>query len=202
MAIYGYCRISSKSQLDGNSLEQQKEEIKRRYPTAIIIEELFTGKKIERPKFNELINDLNEGDILVVTKLDRFARSTQQGLDIINRLLAQGISVHVLNIGFMDNSPSSELIRTIFLAFAQFERAMIVERTQEGKEIARQRGDYREGRPRKFNPKKVAEALNYVEAGNSYKSAAEIFGISKTTLIRRMQERKAKEIQDENKSVT
>ena len=80
MAIYGYCRVSSKGQLDGNSLEGQKEEILARYSNAIIYQEQFTGKTVDRPVFKELLSLLNKGDMLVVTKLDRFCRSTDEGL--------------------------------------------------------------------------------------------------------------------------
>ena len=197
MAIYGYCRVSTRSQMDGNSLEAQKEQILRDYPSAIIVEEQISGAKAVRPKFDELIQTLKEGDMLVVTKLDRFARSLLQGNDTVNELLERGIRVNILNIGMLDNTPNSKLIRNIFFSFAEFERDMIYERTQEGKALARQRGDFREGRPRKFNPAKIDEALNYIEAGNSYKRASEMFGISKTTLIRRMQERKDKEMLSE-----
>ena len=187
MAIYGYCRVSTRGQLDGNSLEAQKEQILRDYPTAIIIEEQISGAKAVRPKFDELVQRLESGDMLVVTKLDRFARSLSQGNDTINNLLQRGIRVNILNIGMLDNTPNSKLIRNIFFSFAEFERDMIYERTQEGKALARQRGDFKEGRPRKFSPAKVDEALNYIESGNSFKKASEVFGISKTTLIRRMQ---------------
>ena len=197
MAIYGYCRVSTRGQLDGNSLENQREQILRDYPTAIIIEEQISGAKAVRPKFDELVQRLESGDMLVVTKLDRFARSLSQGNDTVNELLQRGVRVNILNIGMLDNTPNSKLIRNIFFSFAEFERDMIYERTQEGKALARQRGDFKEGRPRKFNPAKVEEALNYVEAGNSYKRASEMFGISKTTLIRRMQERKDKEMLSE-----
>lgn len=197
MAVYGYCRVSTKGQMDGNSLEAQKEQILRDYPSAIIVEEQISGAKAVRPKFDELIQTLKEGDMLVVTKLDRFARSLSQGNDTINRLLQKGVRVNILNIGMLDNTPNSKLIRNIFFSFAEFERDMIYERTQEGKALARQRGDFREGRPRKFNPAKIDEALNYIEAGNSYKRASDMFGISKTTLIRRMQERKDKEMLSE-----
>lgn len=197
MAIYGYCRVSTRGQLDGNSLEGQKEQILRDYPTAIIIEEQISGAKAIRPKFDELVQRLESGDMLVVTKLDRFARSLSQGNDTINNLLQRGIRVNILNIGMLDNTPNSKLIRNIFFSFAEFERDMIYERTQEGKALARQRGDFKEGRPRKFNPAKVDEALNYIESGNSYKKASEVFGISKTTLIRRMQERKANKLKEE-----
>lgn len=197
MAIYGYCRVSTRGQLDGNSLEGQKEQILKDYPTAIIIEEQISGAKTVRPKFDELVQRLESGDMLVVTKLDRFARSLSQGNDTINNLLQRGIRVNILNIGMLDNTPNSRLIRNIFFSFAEFERDMIYERTQEGKALARQRGDFKEGRPRKFSPAKVDEALNYIESGNSFKKASEVFGISKTTLIRRMQERKANKLKEQ-----
>lgn len=198
MAIYGYCRVSTRGQVDGNSLEAQKEQILRDYPTATIIEEQVSGAKAVRPKFDELLQRLENGDMLVVTKLDRFARSLIQGSETVNNLIERGVRVNILNMNtILDNTPNSKLIRNIFFSFAEFERDMIYERTQEGKALARQRGDFKEGRPRKFNPAKVEEALNYVEAGNSYKRASEMFGISKTTLIRRMQERKDKEILSE-----
>ena len=197
MAIYGYCRVSTRGQLDGNSLEAQKEQILRDYPTAIIIEEQISGAKAVRPKFDELVQRLESGDMLVVTKLDRFARSVIQGSETVNNLIDRGVRVNILTMGaILDNTPNSRLIRNIFFSFAEFERDMIYERTQEGKALARQRGDFKEGRPRKYNPAKVDEALNYIEAGNSYKKSAEVFGISKTTLIRRMQERKAKELKE------
>lgn len=82
-----------------------------------------------------------------MTKLDRVARSTIHGAQLVEELLSRGVIVNILNMGIMDNTPSSRLIRNIFFAFAEFERDMIVERTSEGKEIARQKEGYREGRP-------------------------------------------------------
>ena len=201
--IYGYCRVSSKGQEDNNSLEQQQQEILEKYPTAKIIEEQYTGKTTDRPKFNELIADLKKGDILVITKLDRFARSTQQGLDTVNELLAKGVSVHVLNVGFMDNTPASELIRTIFLAFAQFERAMIVERTQEGKAIAKANAkanntEWSEGRPKKFKNHVMELAIQEFENGEStYADIDRKYGISKSTLYRAIKKRKAEQLEQQ-----
>ena len=131
--------------------------------------------------------------MLVVTKLDRFCRSTDEGLKVIKNLQQRKVDIHIMNMGLIENTPMGELIVTNLLAFAQFERAMILERTQTGKAIARERGDFKEGRPRKFNPDKVNEALDYIEKGHSFKKAAEIYGISKATLVRRMQERKAEQ---------
>ena len=79
--------------------------------------------------------------------MDRVARSTRDGLDIIDELLSKGVIINILNMGKFDNSPIGKLMRTIFLAFAEFERDMIVERTTEGKEICREtKPEWREGR--------------------------------------------------------
>ncbi len=144
--IYGYARVSTKGQAkNGNSLEEQREAILSRYPKAEIVDEAFSGAKI-RPAFSELISGLERGDVLVVTKLDRFCRTTKEGLQYIDTLMEKGVSIHILNMGLIEDTAIGRLIVTNLLAFAEFERAMIVERTQGGKEIARQRPGYREGR--------------------------------------------------------
>ena len=83
----------------------------------------------------------------------------------------------------LDNTPNSKLMRQIFFAFAEYERNMIVERTQAGKEIAKQREDFREGRPKKYSKKQIEHALELLKE-KSYKQVEEITGISKSTLIR------------------
>ena len=93
------------------------------------------------------------------------------------------IRVNVLNLGILDNSSVSTLMRNILLSFAQFERDMIVERTQEGKAIARLKKDFREGRPPKYGRKQITHALELLET-QSYKQVEEKTGISKSTLIR------------------
>lgn len=156
---YGYARVSTKGQAkDGNSLEGQSILLKEAGVDKIFYDS-FTGRKMERPEFNKLLSILHEGDKLVVTKLDRFARSAVQGSQMIEELIGKGVTVHVLNIGLMDNTPTGKLIRNIMLSFAEFERDMIVERTQEGKAIAREKGIRVDGRPKKNVP---AETLrNY-----------------------------------------
>ncbi len=95
----------------------------------------------------------------------------------------KGVIIHVMNIGIMDNSPTGKLIRNIFLAFAEFERDMIVERTQEGKSIAKQNPDFREGRPKKYSKAQVNHALELLNS-YSYKKVAEMTGISVSSLQR------------------
>ena len=125
---------------------------------------------------------------MVVTKLDRIARSATQGIELIQKLLDRGIVVHVLNMGLMDNTPTGKLIRNIMLAFSEFERDMIVERTQEGKAIAKQNPDFKEGRPKKFSKAQVNHAVELLNE-YSYKQVEQMTGISKSTLIRAKKKR-------------
>ncbi len=175
---YGYARVSTASQ----DLEVQLQALEGAGCDKIY-QEKFTGTKTDRPQFNELLQVLKEGDTLVVTKLDRIARSASQGSELVKQLIDRGIAVHILNMGYMDNTPASKLIKNIFFAFAEFERDMIVERTQEGKAIARQRDDFREGRPNKYSQKQIEHALGLLES-YSYKEVENMTGISKSTLIR------------------
>lgn len=181
--IYGYARVSTKLQAkDGNSLEAQEKMLKEA-GADIIYRDTMTGTKMDRPNFDELLNKIATGDTLIVCKLDRVARSLSQGSELINSLIERGIRVHILNIGVMDSTPSSKLIRNVFFAFAEFERDMICERTAEGREIARHREGYREGRPKKFSSSQMGLAMQLLES-NSYKQVSSMTGISKSTLQR------------------
>lgn len=192
--IYGYCRVSSKVQLEGNGLEIQQREILKKYPTAEVWIEQYTGKTNKRPIFSELISKLEEGDKLVVTKLDRFCRSTEEGLDLIKELQNRNVDIHILNMGLIENNAMGKLIITNLLAFAEFERALILERMHAGKEFAKQRDDYKEGRPIIYKRKQTDHALDLVEAGRTYKEVAEMCGMSESTLYRAMRKRKAERL--------
>lgn len=202
--IYGYARVSTKGQSkDGNSLEVQEQLLKDN-GAAIIYKDAYTGTTTERPKFKELLEVLKEGDTLVVTKLDRIARSMTQGSELVTELINKGVRVNILNIGVMDNTPASKLIRNIFFSFAEFERDMIIERTQEGKAIAKQNPNFREGRPKKYNKKQLDHALSMLSVNGgtySYNQVEEITEISKSTLIREMRKKRndMKKIEKEKK---
>lgn len=181
--IYGYARVSTRGQAkDGNSLEAQENALRSAGATEIYAD-AFTGTKTHRPELNKLMAVMQPGDTMVVTKLDRIARSATQGIELIQKLLDRGITVHVLNMGLLDNTPTGKLIRNIMLAFAEFERDMIVERTQEGKAIAKMNPDFREGRPKKYSKTQMAHAISLLK-DHSYKEVSEMTGISKSTLIR------------------
>lgn len=165
--IYGYARVSTKGQArDGNSLEAQTQLLKEAGAKQIFYDS-FTGTKIQRPEFDKLTSQLISGDTLVVTKLDRFARSASQGSQMIEALIDRGVTVHILNLGVMDNTPTGRLIRNVMLSFAEFERDMIVERTQEGKAIAREKGVRVDGRPKlKVSQERFLELFEEQQKGN------------------------------------
>ena len=181
--IYGYVRVSTKGQAkDGNSIDAQVKELKANGAECLYIDS-FTGTKTDRPDFNKLLATLTNGDTLIVTKLDRFARSVSQASELITDLIDKGVTVNVLNLGILSNDSISTLMRNILLSFAQFERDMIVQRTQEGKAIARQKEGYKEGRPEKFTDRQKENALKLLET-HSYTQVVELTGISKSTLLR------------------
>ena len=185
--IYGYCRVSTRGQLENNSLDQQESEILQRYSDAMIIREQFTGAKMDRPQFNNLLIDLSDGD----TKLDRLARNTVEGIQIVESLFDKGVSVHVLNVGLLENTSMGKFFLTTLLAVAEMERNNIIERTQAGKEIARTKEGFREGRPRAASPARMNEILDLIESGHyTYRKASDMFKISKSTICRAMRERR------------
>lgn len=186
--VYGYARVSTKLQeTDGNSLEAQEEQL-RAAGAVEIYRDTFTGTKAERPELERLKRKLVAGDKVIVTKLDRLARSTEDGLSLIKGWTEQGISIHVLNMGLIDHTPTGKLILTVMLAFAEFERDMIVERTQEGRVLARRDPNYKEGRKKKFTRAQMEHALNLLDT-HSYKQVEALTGISKSTLIRAKREK-------------
>lgn len=184
--VYGYVRVSTKGQAkDGNSLEAQESMLRERGAT-VIYRETFTGTQKHRPRLDELLEKIGPGDTLMVTKLDRMARSVINGSEIVKGLIDKGVIVHVLNMGIMDNTPSSKLMRTIFFAFAEFERDMIVERTSEGKEIAKQNPEFREGRPPvEYDPVLFLDLMKMVMQGKKTASeASKELGVSRAKWYR------------------
>lgn len=175
---YGYARVST----IGQDLQAQITALEAE-GCEHIYQENFTGLKTERIEFNRLLKKLNSGDTLVVTKLDRFARSVRGGIEVIKELFELGVRVHVLNMGMSENTSTGRLIFNIMMSFAEFERDLIVERTREGKIIARQDPNFREGRPRKYSKKQNEHAIQ-LKRTHTYRQVEELTGISKPTLYR------------------
>jgi DNA invertase Pin-like site-specific DNA recombinase len=182
MAKYGYGRVSSAGQqLNGNSLEEQEKTLREAGAEEITLE-CFTGTTVDRPKFTPLLRKLKSGDTLYVTKLDRFARAADAG-KLIEELVSRGVTVNILNFGVANNSPTGKLMLNIIFSFAQYERDMIWERTQEGKMAARAKNpDYKEGRKALEIPSDYYwirdDVINH---GLTVKDACEKLGISRST---------------------
>lgn len=175
---YGYARVSTAKQdlqAQINALEAEN--------CQVIYQDKLSGRDTKRPQFLKLLSKLKAGDMLVVTKLDRLARSTQEALKIIKDLFDREVTVHILNLGRIENTPTGKLIYTVFSAFADFERDLIVERTQEGKALARQNGTLKDGRPPKYKKAQLDHAL-VLKKEHTYTEITAMTGISKSTLIR------------------
>ena len=198
--IYGYARVSTSKQLkNGTSIEDQTAALKEAGAEKIVIDDC-TGTKMNRPAFNQLMQDLKAGDTLIVTKLDRFARTAVEGGAIVEELHKMGVTINVLNMGVINNSAMGNVILTVMLAFAQFERDMIVERTKAGREARRKeaeaRGEtFQDFRPRVMDDKQIEHAMELLDSGKSYKEVSELLNVSKSTLIRRRREQRAGQIE-------
>ncbi|MHA7108309.1 recombinase family protein (plasmid) [Bacillus sp. C-3-6] len=185
---YGYGRVSSASQ----NLSAQIKQLQEAGCKTIFKEKVSGRKKEDREQFNLLLETVQEGDSIVVTKLDRFARSTKDALNTIEYLNSKGVSLIVLNMGGdkIDTSTTiGRLMITVLSSIAEFEAEMIKERQLEGIEAAKQRGVYK-GRPKKYteNNRGLQYALrlfhNRKTNKMTVKEIEEITKISRATLYR------------------
>lgn len=184
MTIYGYARVSTK----GQDLESQIQALENEN-TEFIYQEKFTGTSTDRPELKNLLSVLKSGDKLIVTKLDRLARNTKEGIELIEQLFEKDVKVHVLNVGLLENTNMGRFFLTTLLAVAEMERNMIIERTQEGKAIAKQNPNYKEGRKPTYTKAQLEHAMQMKET-HSFKQVSELTGISESTLKREARKRK------------
>ena len=175
--IYGYARVSTAQQ----DYATQIEDLKRAGATKIF-KDKYTGTTADRPEFDKLMAKIKNGDTLIVTKLDRLARNTQDALNIVKKMNAEGVILRVLNIGTIDNSPSG----------AEFERDLIVSRTQEGKAWAKANNpNFHDGMPRKYDQEQINFAWKlHTQDHMSYSEISKKLGMSKATIYRRFRELK------------
>lgn len=183
--IYGYARVSTAQQ----DYATQIADLKKAGATKIF-KDKYTGTTANRPEFDKLMTTIKNGDTLIVTKLDRLARNTQDALNIVKKMNAEGVILLILNIGTIDNSPSGRLIFTVFSAFAEFERDLIVSRTQEGKAWAKANNpNFHDGMPRKYTKEQIDFAWKlHTQNHMSYSEISKKLGISKATIYRRFRE--------------
>ena len=182
--IYAYTRETPGGDTQKEKLKRDEALLKAENPDILVIEKAPNRRKKKFDDFRKIMDVLKPGDTLVVPSFDRISHSADDFSGLLAGLANRGVTLRVLNMGTFDQSEKGTLLRKAVNAFAEFEKAMIVERTQGRKADARNDITYREGRPRKFTRKEVMEALRMLENGSSYKTVSTQTGISISTLRR------------------
>ena len=178
MTVYGYARVSSK----GQDLELQLSELKAEKCDEIMLEKI-SAYNTERPELNLLLEKISEGDTLLVTKLDRLARTVKEGIDIAELIFKRKAILRIKQIGTIENNYVGRFFLNTLLNVAEMERNMILQRTREGKELAKLDPNFKEGRPRIYSRKQRQHAYELLKK-HSYKEVSEKTGISKSSLQR------------------
>ena len=179
MAIYGYARVST----DGQSLDAQLGQLKSAGCTKIFREKV-SGARADRPELGKLLNTVEQGDTVIVTRLDRLARSTRDLLNVLAKIGEQGAGFRSLGDAWADTTtPHGRLMLTVLGGLAEFERELIRARTGEGRARAVARG-VKLGRSPKLTPHQQREALARREAGETLADIARTFGVHHSTISR------------------
>jgi DNA invertase Pin-like site-specific DNA recombinase len=151
---------------------------------AKVYREKASGAKTDRPELGKIIGRLEPGDVLMVTRLDRLARSTRDLLNVIEEVSKRSAGFRSLKDIWADTtSPHGRLMLTVLGGLAEFERQLIRARTGEGRKRALERG-VRFGRPRKLSPFQRKEALARLDAGETQADIARSYGVDATTIGR------------------
>ncbi len=177
--LIGYARVST----DDQDLTLQRAALEgagcRR-----LYEEKVSGARRDRPELARLLDQLREGDVVVVTRLDRLARSTRDLLDVAELLKEADAGLRSLAEPWADTtSPAGKMVLTVFAGIAEFERALIHQRTSAGREAARRRG-VRFGRPPALTADQVTLAKRLVAEGTSVRATAAMLNCHHATLYR------------------
>ncbi len=186
--IRGYARVSTKGQVLGTSLEDQRKAL-----TAAgcqeIYEDVMSGAKMDRPGFDRLKDDLAAGDTVVVTAFDRFARTVGEAYIQVEEWFKKGVRVWILNLGVIEDTEMGRILIGIMLVFADFERRTIIRRLQGGRAYRRATDpDYKEGRKPAYTKEQLDLAMDLL-GSRSYTQVVKATGISKSTLVREARRR-------------
>ena len=184
MPLFGYARVSTRDQ----DLAAQDAELMAA-GCAKVFREKISGAKTDRPELVKAIGQLKPGDVLVVTRLDRLARSTRDLLNVIAAVAERGAGFKSLKDAWADTtSAHGRLMLTVLGGLAEFERELIRARTGEGRKRAKERG-VRFGRPRKMTPHQRQEALQRLAAGETQADVARTYNVDATTIGRLLGDR-------------
>ena len=178
--LIGYARVST----DGQDLANQQTALKAEGCTRIFAEKV-SGAKRDRVELERMLDHLRTGDVVVVTRLDRLARSTRDLLDIAERLRGIGAGLRSLAEPWADTtSPAGKMILTVMAGIADFERSIILERTSTGRTAAKARG-VKFGRTPSMTPEKLTAAKGLLaEPGLTMAQVAATIGVHRATLYR------------------
>ena len=176
MPLFGYARVSTRDQ----DLAAQDAELMAA-GCAKVFKEKMSGAKTDRPELAKAIRRLEPGDVLVVTRLDRLARSTRDLLNVLDEISKRGAGFRSLADVWADTTTAhGKLMLTVLGGLAEFERTLIAARTGEGRKRAKDRG-VRFGRPRKMTPHQRQEALQRLAAGETMADVARTYNVDATT---------------------
>jgi DNA invertase Pin-like site-specific DNA recombinase len=179
MTVYGYARVST----NGQTLASQDAQL-HQVGCVKVYAEKVSGAKTDRAELAKLIKRLEPGDVLMVTRLDRLARSTRDLLNILDTIAKAGAGFKSLGDVWADTTtPHGRLLVTMLAGIAEFERELIRARTGEGRKRAQARG-VRFGRPPKLSAYQRQEALRRLAAGETQTDIARSYGVSHVTIGR------------------
>jgi DNA invertase Pin-like site-specific DNA recombinase len=180
MTLIGYARVSTGDQ----STRPQLDALKAAGVERTFSDDGVSGKLASRPQLDLALAYLRPGDTLVVTKLDRLGRSLKHLIELSNDLARAGVNLRVLNQGIDTSTSGGRLFFHMVGAFAEFERDLIVERTNDGLATARAKGKFG-GRPKKLTPRQVEHLRADVASGkHTVTELAQDYGISRPTVYR------------------
>lgn len=183
--VFAYCRVSTQEQ----TTENQRKEIEAAgfsIRPQRLIEEQISGSVAasERPGFTRLLDRMETGDVLIVTKLDRLGRNAMDVRKTVEQLATSDIRVHCLALGGVDlTSPAGKMTMQVISAVAEFERDLLIERTHSGIARAKTAGK-RFGRPPALNHEQHKQVVERLNAGHSVASVAREFKTSRQTIMR------------------
>jgi len=174
----GYARVST---IDQNP-NAQRDALKLAGCEKIVTEKI-SGASVKRPKLEKLLRSLNAGDVLTVWRLDRVGRSLPHLLDVVGDLEGKGAGFQSLSEDINTTTAGGRLVFHLMGALAEFERSLIIERTQAGLQAARKRG-VRVGRPRSLTPAQVKHARKLIDSGERPTAVAKSLRVNRSTLNR------------------
>jgi DNA invertase Pin-like site-specific DNA recombinase len=182
--LIGYARVSKLEEQDTRAQVQAL----KGAGCGRIFEEKASGGRWDRPELHRALEQLRKGDVLVVWKLDRLSRSLKDLLHILERITQAGAGFRSLTEAVDTTTASGRMMMQMLGSFAEFERAMIRERTRAGLEAARAEGRVG-GRKPKLQPHQRAEIVRLVRSGRKTAAeAARLFGVHRATIFRLMAE--------------